>query len=788
MSFLSRIKQARLGRVLIVYLGASWVVVEAADVFQSALALPDWVVPVTIILLLVGLVVVGATAWVQASPGTDAREVAGEVPSDWQLDLPDMARSVRRGRLPHPTWGRALAGGALAFLILFGFAGLYVLVTSDRVSLEPRSLVAGEAAPGLAVLPFHVSGGELEVWREGMVDLLSRNLDGLGGLRAIDSRTVLARWRETVRGGDTPDLATTLDAAGRTGARWALLGSAVTVGSRVRVSADLHDLETGRRIDGAATEGSPDSLLAMVDRLSVEVARSLLSLDDAELSGIRLSSITTESPEALRAFLAGEAAYRRSSFDPAIEGFQRAVDLDPAFALAHYRLASALGWTGRGGEGLVRAAAYENRDRLPAREARMVEAEYRARSGALPSGVALLREGVRQYPDQAEMWYQLGDIYLHWGPQLLVSPADAERALVRAVELDPGFAPYHIHVVDLALLKGDSAEAARRLAAQAAVAQAGSRGLEAHRLLFTYLYGSAAERDRVLTALDTVDARVLAWLVNVFSLEGEKVGDALTLGSAVCEKQLAEPGTQAGMRYICLNTMLANGRIDRVQHHAAAMRNDGERVIPAMLGVVMRQTGLDPSAPIGDAAAVLSLAAGTDGLISPGVFAGGMMAIEAGRPALADSAIRTIAGEAAARREAGDTLDARILDGLAQGLGGYRALAAGRAGPARRQLETAQDLLAGSVGPEGSFRTLLIWPLAELYAAEGRHEEALRLYESLWEGYHAGPAILRRADIHDQLGDADRAAQLRRQFLALWSGADPDHPLVRQTRSRLPPG
>lgn len=788
MSIISRIKHARLVRVLLVYLGASWVVVEAADLLQSALELPEWVVPVTIILLLVGLVVVASTAWVQGSATTDRREMTGEVPTDWQLDLPDLARSVRRGRLPHLTWGRVMAGGAVAFAALFGLAALVVLTSDDGAILAPDVLTDEPAAPGLAVIPFSVSGAELESWQEGMVDLLSRNLDGLGGLRAIDSRTVLARWRERVPGDDAPDLATTLDVAERTGARWALVGSAVQVGPLVRVAADVYDVETGQRLDRATVEGSPDSLLTMVDRLSVDVARSILSRENPDLTRLRLASITTSSPEALRAFLQAEAAYRRSSFEPSIEALEEAVTLDSAFALAHYRLGSARGWIGRPGAAAARRRAYQHRDRLPVREALLVGAEYRARAGALPSGVALLRDGVRRYPDDPEMWYQLGDVYLHWGPQLGVGPAEADQAFRKAVELDPGFAPYHIHVVDLALLRGDSAEAARRLEAELAHAGQESRATRAHRLLFDYIYESPSDRERVLAALDTIDRPVLEWLSHNYSLEGDAVGDALSLGSAACEELLDTPDASGATRYSCLLTFLANGRIPRVHHHAAAMRARGREVIPATASFVLRQTGMDPSAPVGDMDALLTAPRGPDGLVSPGLIMAGILAAEQDRPAMADSVIRTLSREAAAHESAGDTLDARIIRGLVEGVNAYRALGQGRSDQARARLEESAELLAGSIGPEASFRTLVIWPLAELHSAEGRYEEALELFESLWQSLHAGPALLRRADIHERLGHTDRAAELRRAFLALWSGAEPHHPMVQDARRALPPG
>lgn len=787
MSLPNRIKQARLVRILFVYLGASWVVVEVADLLQEQLQLPSWVVPVTIILLLVGLVVVLATAMVQASPSTDRKEAAGQVPTDWELDLGDLARSIRGGRLPHLTWGRALTGGGLAFLVLFGLAALF-LPGDDGPG--PAPLAADPAAPGLAVLPFRVSGQDLAPWREGLVDLLSRNLDGVGDVRAIDSRTVLARWSELVGDAATPDLATALAVADRTGARWALVGSAVEVGSRVRVSADVYDVATGQRLDGAATEGSPDSLFALVDGLSVEVARTLLEREDPDLPGLRLSSITTASPEALRRFLEGEAAYRRLAFDGAMAAYEAAIAVDPGFALAWFRLGSARGWAAAGGGEAARARAYEHRDRLPEREALMVEAEYRSRSGALPSGVSLLRSGVRRFPDDPEMWYQLGDIYIHWGPQLRVTPSQAEEALRRAVELDPGFAPYRIHLVELALLRGDSAEAASRLEAETALAGPGSRYVRAHRLVFDYLYGDDVVRDRVVAALDTIPSQVRGLVRTPTALEGEKAGEWLELANRLCEDLLTNPTDVEGAPlYICFWTLVANGRID----DARRMGEVTERVVPAIpasVHIIFRQTGIDPDAPIADPRRVLAGALGPaeGGTVDPALVVAGILATERGETALADSILDLFASAADSMQTSGDTLDARLVRGLGEGLAGYRALAAQQPDTARLHLEAALDKLAGGTGPENAFRTVLAWPLAELYARDGRYREAIELYASLWDGLHAGPALMRQADIHERLGEADRARELRTRFLALWSGADPEHPLVREARSALGPG
>ena len=55
----------------------------------------------------------------------------------------------------------------------------------------------------------------------------------------------------------------------------------------------------------------------------------------------RIAALTTDSLDALKAYLHGERELRAGRYFDAMEGFQAAVDADPSFALAYYRLAAA---------------------------------------------------------------------------------------------------------------------------------------------------------------------------------------------------------------------------------------------------------------------------------------------------------------------------------------------------------------------------------------------------------------------------------------------------------------
>ena len=76
----TRVREARIVQVLLVYLGASWGIVQVVDVLQGSLALPEWIAPVCVILLVIGLVIILATAWVQSHPLTGQREDSGAMP------------------------------------------------------------------------------------------------------------------------------------------------------------------------------------------------------------------------------------------------------------------------------------------------------------------------------------------------------------------------------------------------------------------------------------------------------------------------------------------------------------------------------------------------------------------------------------------------------------------------------------------------------------------------------------------------------------------------------------
>ena len=514
-SLFERLKRARIVQVLLVYLGASWAVLQIADILTDALSLPEWVMPVAILLLLVGLVIILATAWVQSLPGTTAAEEAGERPTDWQVAPADAVASLKAGRLPHLTWGRAVGGGAAALCLLFGGAGLYVLATGARApGFGPEEAGANEAAAGIAVVPFNVTGEEsLALWREGMVDLLSTNLDGMGGFRTIDSRTVMARWSEKVQD-DAPDMRTVLEAAAATDARYALVGTLVGNPSGIRLSAEVFDLSTGKKVAEASEEGAAEDVLDLTSQLSVGIVRGLLQASGRDIvQSERLEALNTRSLPALRDYLAGEAAMRHANFAEASAAYERAVTKDSTFALAWYRLADAYGWlesidSESGAKALAKVLAMQ--DRLPVRERMVAQASDAARRGNADY-YATLRDAVQRYPDDPDIWYQFGDYIYHVAsPVGVATEAQASDAFDRAIALDPGFGPYQVHPIEFAIARGDRVDAEARVAAYEKATESQDKGRTfEYNLAIPLFLGDSAEAAAAVVSSRDIDTGVL---------------------------------------------------------------------------------------------------------------------------------------------------------------------------------------------------------------------------------------------------------------------------------------
>ena len=351
-----------------------------------------------------------------------------------------------------------------------------------------RPPAATEPPASLAVLPFRVAGATpaLDFLREGMVELLTDALVSGDTLRGVDPARVLGAWRRMP--GHEPGSApvdSLLRLADGLGAHLAVTGSAVGSTRRVVLTAALYDVPSRRRLAQRSTDGPLDSLSRLVSRLSVQLVAEAAAESDVV---VRHESL--EMP-ALRAFLAGRAAYRRASWGEAMARFGTALRMDSTFASAALGVAQAADWLDDvDTRGRAIAVALAHRFELGQREVAQLAALAGTRfPDPAPSAeqLAAWERAASMAPERPEVWTELGRRLVHEG-RLLGVPLAVERARAtfeRALGLDSAYVPARRALA--ALLAGDvvtgrGKDAAPALAAQSEGALAESGAAIAMRL------------------------------------------------------------------------------------------------------------------------------------------------------------------------------------------------------------------------------------------------------------------------------------------------------------------
>jgi serine/threonine-protein kinase len=396
-----------------------------------------------------------------------------------------------------------------------GLAILTVLVVAAVVALHPRAPAALDPNV-IAVAPFEVLDPKLELWREGLVDVLSRKLDGAGPLRTVSPTVVVRRWTGRA------DPAAASELGHRTGAGLVVFGTVTAEGrDSVRVAAAVTETKSGRVLAEVQQRDATDRLDRLVDSLTVALLRKIGGPVASSMA--RLGSVGTSSLPALKAFLQGEQYYRRTAWDSALAAFQRAVQTDSGFAVAWYRMGEAVGWRVSGGDSLSRIyglrAAALNRGLAP-RDSVLIQADSLVE--ALFTGsedtawrehharlFATLNEAARRYPEDPDVWYELGDASVHFR---LVGRTTREQTLGffdRSIGLDSSMGRTYFHPIGLALGFDDRQQARRYIEAYLRLAPNDVAGSELH--LVDAILRSAPGVDR---AIDTASADVLfnAWL------------------------------------------------------------------------------------------------------------------------------------------------------------------------------------------------------------------------------------------------------------------------------------
>jgi serine/threonine-protein kinase len=348
---------------------------------------------------------------------------------------------IARAKSKIPTW--AVVGG----IVILGAAA----VPTYR-ALRPATAVA-DGTISVAVAPFEVLDPQLMLWKEGMVDVLSRNLDGAGPIRSIPPSVSVKKWE----GHADRTVATTFGK--KVGANVVVYGQLQPAG-RDLVDVKAWVLDTQR--DAAPIEVQFRDSTARMDRVTDSLSVKVLSAigRDHQIGSGKLASLGSGSLPAIKAFLQGSQYYRRTRWDSASIAFKEAVALDSTFGVAYLHLAQSLGWAnGSNDPGVTdayRRAGALMRPGLPPRDSlALAAAGHYANAGRngvrnmaeVHAAIAAAKLATDRYPNDPEAWYLYADMRLHSDATL--GYREALSYFDKAIEADSDFAVAYVHAIEL---------------------------------------------------------------------------------------------------------------------------------------------------------------------------------------------------------------------------------------------------------------------------------------------------------------------------------------------------
>jgi tetratricopeptide (TPR) repeat protein len=229
------------------------------------------------------------------------------------------------------------------------------------------------------------------------------------------------------------------------------LGSEYVLGLKA-VNCQNGDALAEEQVTAASKEKVLDALGDAASKLRGQLGESLATIQKFD---VPLEQATTSSLEALKAYSLGRNAYRDKGSAAALPYDQRAIEIDPNFAMGDLELGDiyySLGEQGRANQYYTKA--FELRDHASEREKLVIVADYTSSvTGELDKAAQAYQEQIETYHDPG-LYASLGAVYYSQGQY-----EKAAELTGQAVRLFPGNVGYYENLANdqLALQRFDEA-------------------------------------------------------------------------------------------------------------------------------------------------------------------------------------------------------------------------------------------------------------------------------------------------------------------------------------------
>jgi tetratricopeptide (TPR) repeat protein/predicted Ser/Thr protein kinase len=523
----------------------------------------------------------------------------------------------------------------------------------------------------------------------------------------------------------------------REGIKALLSGSIASLGSHYVITLEAANCSTDETFAREQIEAdSKEHVLAALGKAATDLRGKLgESLASIKKFDVPLNEATTSSLEALKAFTLAEAQRNRAGDAAAIPLYQRAIELDPNFALAYARLGQVYAnLREEEPETLYKTKAFELRDRASEREKLYITAHYYDVTGERDKGIQTWELYKQTYPRDPTPLSNLRTYYTDVG--------DFEKALEVSrenVRLDPdSFFSY-------GGLAGAYLGLNRLPEAKAILKEALARNIDAPEIHFRLYLVAVAEGDEAARKqqLDWAQGKPGAEL----QLLGPETGLAESHGQFRRARELSTRAVELARQL---------GWKDAEATTLASLANS-----KAAWGYARQAES--------DAAAALGISRSRRTLVS---------AAFALAQAAAESKVQALVGELAKRYP----LDTGIQSSVLPEIQAISEMRRGEIAKAIERLQHAREI--------GFSRLSLPYSRGEAYLRAGKAREANLEFQKVLKQHNTYPtsplfslARLGLARAYALEGNAAESHKTYQDFFAIVKDADPDVPAIQQAKA-----
>lgn len=386
---LGELSRRKVLRTVGAYAIAVFAILQLLDAAAEPLRMPDWLPTLTVITLILGFPVVFVLAW------------------QFEINKDGVSRTKAAGLLT-----KSQSSILFTFMIIatatlgYGFYRYYAELLEEEVAAGPAARTFSAPENSIAVLPFSDLSADADqaYFADGITEEILNLLTQVDGLH-VAARTSSFSFRDAQK--DISEIGRLLNVS------WVLEGSVRTSGNRVRLTAQLINVDNGFHQWSKNYDREMSDIFAIQDEVASEIATALVdSFEGLEVApGGRADNLA-----AAEAYRTGRLMWwRRTPEDlqKAAEHFAEALQHDPTFAPAYAALADT--W--------LLLSLYGNLGTME----------------AIEKANPMIEKALAMDPTSAEAFAALGLARSH-----LEQNDAAESALRHAIQLNPNYVPAHL--------------------------------------------------------------------------------------------------------------------------------------------------------------------------------------------------------------------------------------------------------------------------------------------------------------------------------------------------------